>query len=218
MNDGLFDSQTCSTAFFIAIDPGNPLSRRQIIAALPSRMKRYGRGKCCGSHVRSRTDRGSDRPSQCAPIHHHHENQVEDAQIASVLNDLVETSRDGATGLETCAEGAKDSMQKVFSETRAQNCEEAVRELNIEVLHHNGKPIEHGSATAALRRAWIKVRTAVTSNDDLAVLEECERAEDAALEAYIKALEEDLPNHVRTLLQKAVRWCKGETQSRASVA
>ena len=127
---------------------------------------------------------------------------MEDVKIASVLNDLIETSRDGAAGFKTCAEGAKDSMLKAFFQTRAQDCEEAVRALNIEVLHHGGKPIEHGSATGALRRAWINIRTAVTSNDDLAVLEECERAEDAALEDYRKALKEDLPTHVRTLLQK----------------
>jgi uncharacterized protein (TIGR02284 family) len=133
---------------------------------------------------------------------------MEDAKIASVLNDLIETSRDGATGFNTCAEGVKDSMLKAFFVKRAQNCEEAVRELNVEVLHHGGKPIEHGSGTGALRRAWIKIRTAVTNNDDLAVLEECERAEDAALESYRKALEEELPTHVRTLVQKQYEGAK----------
>ena len=127
---------------------------------------------------------------------------MEDAKIASVLNGLVETSRDGAAGFKTCAEGAKDSMLKAFFETRTQNCEEAVRELNLEVLHHKGTPAEHGTATGALRRGWINIRTAVTSNDDLAVLEECERAEDSALEDYRKALQEDLPVHVKTLVQK----------------
>lgn len=127
---------------------------------------------------------------------------MEDAKIAGVLNDLVETSRDGAAGFKACAEGAKDAMLKAFFQTRVQNCEEAVRALNIEVLHHGGKPVEHGSATGALRRAWINIRTAVASNDDLAVLEECESAEDAALEAYRKALQEDLPAHVRTLLHR----------------
>ena len=127
---------------------------------------------------------------------------MEDAKIAIVLNGLVETSRDGAAGFKTCAEGAKDSMLKAFFETRTQNCEEAVRELNLEVLHHKGTPAEHGTATGALRRGWINIRTAVTSNDDLAVLEECERAEDSALEDYRKALQEDLPVHVKTLVQK----------------
>lgn len=133
---------------------------------------------------------------------------MEDAKIASVLNDLVETSRDGATGFQTCAEGAKDSMLKAYFETRKQDCEEAVRELNIEVLHHGGKPAEHGSAGGVLRRAWINIRTAVSSNDNLAVLEECERAEDAALADYRKALQEDLPAHVKTLVQKQCEGAK----------
>jgi uncharacterized protein (TIGR02284 family) len=127
---------------------------------------------------------------------------MEDKKIASVLNDLVETSRDGAAGFQACAEGATDSMLKAFFVTRTQQCDEAVRELNLEVVHHGGKPVEHGSAAGALRRAWTNIRTAVSSNDNLAVLEECESAEDAALASYRKALQEDLPAHVKTLVQK----------------
>jgi uncharacterized protein (TIGR02284 family) len=127
---------------------------------------------------------------------------MKDEKIASVLNDLVETSRDGAAGFFTCAEGATDPMLKAFFVTRTQQCDEAVRELNVEVVHHGGKPVEHGSAAGALRRAWTNIRTAVASNDNLAVLEECESAEDVALAAYRKALLEDLPDHVRTLVQK----------------
>jgi uncharacterized protein (TIGR02284 family) len=133
---------------------------------------------------------------------------MKDEKIASVLNDLVETSRDGAAGFHTCAEGATDSMLKAFFVTRTQDCEEAVRELNLEVVHHGGKPVEHGSAAGALRRAWTNIRTAVASNDNLAVLEECERAEDAALAAYRKALLEDLPSHVKALVQKQCEGAK----------
>jgi uncharacterized protein (TIGR02284 family) len=127
---------------------------------------------------------------------------MENSKIVSVLNELVETSRDGATGFHTCAEGAKDSMLKAYFTTRAQSCNDAVRELNLEVIHHGGQPAEYGSVTGVLRRAWLNVRTAVTSNDDLAVLEECERAEDAALDSYRTALKEPLPEHVRVLVQK----------------
>jgi uncharacterized protein (TIGR02284 family) len=107
---------------------------------------------------------------------------MENIKIASVLNELVETSRDGATGFHTCADSSKDVMLKAYFGSRAQECNEAVRELNVEVLHHGGTPAEYGSVTGALRRAWINIRTALTSNDDLSVLEECERAEDDALE------------------------------------
>lgn len=133
---------------------------------------------------------------------------MENSKIVSVLNDLIETSRDGATGFHTCAEGAKDSMLKAYFTTRVQDCNEAIRELNIEVLHHDGKPAEYGSAAGVLRRAWINIRTAVTSNDDLAVLEECESAEDAALDAYRSALKEPLPEHVRILVQKQYEGAK----------
>ncbi len=131
---------------------------------------------------------------------------MEEAKIAGVLNDLVETSRDGAAGFQTCADGAKDPMLKAYFVSRTQDCNEAVRALNVEVLHHGGKPAEHGSAGGLLRRAWINIKTAVASNDDLAVLEECERAEDAALASYRKALLEDLPAHVKVLVEKQ---CEG---------
>ncbi len=133
---------------------------------------------------------------------------MENSKIVSVLNDLIETSRDGVAGFHTCAEGAKDSMLKAYFLARVQDCNEAVRELNVEVLHHDGKPAEHGNASGALRRAWINIRTAVTSNDDLAVLEECESAEDAALNAYRTALKEPLPEHVRVLVQKQYEGAK----------
>lgn len=133
---------------------------------------------------------------------------MEDAKIAGVLNDLVETSRDGAAGFQTCAEGAKDPMLKTYFVTRTQDCNEAIRELNVEVLHHGGKPAEHGSTAGMLRRAWINIKTVVASNDDLAVLEECERAEDAALADYRKALQEDLPAHVKVLLEKQCNGAK----------
>lgn len=133
---------------------------------------------------------------------------MEDSKIASVLNGLVETSRDGVAGFKTCADGAKDSMLKAFFETRARNCEDAIRELNVEVRHHKGTPAEHGTATGAMRRGWINIKTAVSSNDDLVVLEECERAEDAALEDYRTALQEDLPAHVKTLVQKQYEGAK----------
>jgi uncharacterized protein (TIGR02284 family) len=133
---------------------------------------------------------------------------MENSKIVSVLNDLIETSRDGATGFQTCAEGAKDAKLKAYFSTRVQDCNEAVRELNVEVLHHGGKPAEHGNASGVLRRAWLNIRTAVTSNDDLAVLEECESAEDAALDAYRTALKETMPEQVRALVQKQYAGAK----------
>ena len=58
-----------------------------------------------------------------------------------------------------------------------------------------------GSATGALHRGWVAVKAKLSTYDDLAVLEECERGEDATLVSYRDALEHDLPAPIRNLIQ-----------------
>ena len=53
----------------------------------------------------------------------------------------------------------------------------------------------------SLNRAWLNLRAATSSNSDLAVLEECERAEDAALHAFQRALDQDLPVDVSAIVR-----------------
>ncbi|QJR15136.1 PA2169 family four-helix-bundle protein [Usitatibacter palustris] len=126
---------------------------------------------------------------------------MENQQIANCLNELIEVSKDGERGFVTCAEGAKDAQLKAYFEQCARRCGDAARVLGVEVARLGGKPGTSGSASAALHRAWLNVKTAVTSNDDLAVLEECERGEDVAIKAYAKCLQENLPPNVRTIVQ-----------------
>jgi uncharacterized protein (TIGR02284 family) len=42
-----------------------------------------------------------------------------------------------------------------------------------------------------MHRAWINLKAAVTSGDDHAILTECERGEDSAVNEYKKAMEEE---------------------------
>jgi uncharacterized protein (TIGR02284 family) len=48
-----------------------------------------------------------------------------------------------------------------------------------------------------VHRGWIELKLALTSGDDHAILAECERGEDHAVEAFKKALEQELPSDVR---------------------
>ena len=48
----------------------------------------------------------------------------------------------------------------------------------------------------------MSIKTALSSNDDKIVLEECERGEDAAVARYQKALEHALPPDVQALVQR----------------
>jgi uncharacterized protein (TIGR02284 family) len=129
-------------------------------------------------------------------------------EIVSVLNDLIVISRDGAEGFRTCAEDASEPALKLYFEDRAQSCENAVRRLSTEVRRHGGDPDTAGTVKGLLHRAFIDLKAAITSRDNLAVLEECERGEDAALVAYQKALREDLPSDLRALLEKEYEGAK----------
>lgn len=121
-------------------------------------------------------------------------------EIVDMLNGLIEISRDGAEGFKTCAEDVDDASLRMYFQNRAQSCLEAVRDLNVEVRKYGGDPDTGSSAVGALHRAWVDIKTAISSKDNLAVLEECERGEAAAVIAYENALREEMPGDLRALL------------------
>ena len=126
----------------------------------------------------------------------------------SLLNGLIETSRDGVEGFKKCAEDAHDPQLKKYFQDRARSCEEAVRTLSEKVREYGGEPDKSGTIKGALHRVWIDFRTALTNKDNLAVLEECERAEDIALAAYEDALKEELPETLRSLITQQLEGVK----------
>jgi uncharacterized protein (TIGR02284 family) len=106
-----------------------------------------------------------------------------------LLNDLIETSKDGQKGFETSAEDLKNPQLKSFFLARASDCASAVRELQAEVRALGGDPETSSSATATLHRAWVDLKSMVTGKSDEAILNEVERGEDVALKSYKKAME-----------------------------
>jgi uncharacterized protein (TIGR02284 family) len=122
-------------------------------------------------------------------------------EIASTLNGLIEISRDGAEGFETCADDINDEALKNYFHNRAESCRKAVQELSAEVRRRGGNPDTSGTVTGSIHRAWVDLKAKVTSRDNQAVLEECERGEAAAVAAYENALREELPGELRALLE-----------------
>lgn len=122
--------------------------------------------------------------------------------IASVLNELIETSKDGEKGFLTAAEDTKNTELKAIFLRRAQDCAKGAVELQQLVSRMGGRADEGGSVAGAMHRGWVNLKAAVSARDDLAILEECERGEDVAKAKYRKALEDtQLPDDVRTAVQ-----------------
>jgi uncharacterized protein (TIGR02284 family) len=127
---------------------------------------------------------------------------MENSEVISVLNDLIEVSKDGEYGFKQCADHAKSPTIKSTLAARSVACASAASALQGLVSSYGGKPEESGSALGAVHRGWVSVRSALTSKDDLAVLEEAERGEDSALKQYREAAGKALPADVKALVEK----------------
>jgi uncharacterized protein (TIGR02284 family) len=129
-----------------------------------------------------------------------HDKEFNDKTIAT-LNDLIETCKDAQEGFKQAAEGVtsqqlKDTFYK-YSQERAGY----VGDLQNLVRTLGGDPEESGSTAGALHRGWINIKSAITGNDDAAILNECERGEDSAKNQYKEAQKQDLPDYVRDIVQ-----------------
>lgn len=122
--------------------------------------------------------------------------------VVDVLNDLIETCKDGEYGFRSCAEHAKAAELKNVFEARAQECRRAADELKEQVLACGGKPEDSGTAAGALHRGWVAARSVLTGYTDRAMLDECERGEDVAVKKYRTALEKTMPEQIRALVER----------------
>ena len=122
--------------------------------------------------------------------------------VISILNGLVEICRDGEEGFKDAAEGIERSdLKTTFYEYSRQRAEFA-GVLQSLVRSLGGDPEAGGSLAGSLHRTWIDIKAAVTGKDEEAILNECERGEDAAKEAYSDALKRLLPANIEDVIRQ----------------
>ena len=113
-------------------------------------------------------------------------------EIISTINGLIETLKDGQEGFRQASEAVKDSQLKsLFSEYSLQRSKFAGELQNEAITLGDHNPEDSSSTAGAMHRAWINLKAAITSQDDHAILAECERGEDSAVSEYKKAMEEE---------------------------
>ncbi len=124
------------------------------------------------------------------------------------LNKLIETCLDGEYGFRACAEHVKSAdLKRVFLE-RAAGCQRGATELQGLVGVLGGKADTHSTAAGALHRGWVSVVGTLRGHSDKAMLDECERGEDVALDRYRAALKQPLPVDVKTVVQSQYEGVK----------
>ena len=124
-------------------------------------------------------------------------------EIISTINELIETLKDGEKGFKEAAEAVKDPQLKSLFAEYSQQRHRFANELQSEARSLGElKPEKSSSTAGAMHRAWINLKSAVTSGDDKAVLSECERGEDSAVHEYEEAMKDGLPAPVRDLVAR----------------
>lgn len=128
--------------------------------------------------------------------------------VISTLDDLIETSKDGEDGFRTCADNVKNPTLKAFFLQKAERCRQGAVQLQQVVREMGGDPERASSMSGAMHRFWVSIRGTISGMDDHAILDECERGEDAAKRAYEEALQQDLPGDVRMVVERQYREVK----------
>jgi uncharacterized protein (TIGR02284 family) len=123
-------------------------------------------------------------------------------QVVSVLNDLIETCKNGEEGFRTAAEGLTDQSVRIAFAKIARDRWGMARELQEEVEGLGGSPQTSGSIGGTVHRGWMNIKALVTGRDDQKIIAEAERGEDIAKAAYDRALKETLPVQVRALVER----------------
>jgi uncharacterized protein (TIGR02284 family) len=120
----------------------------------------------------------------------------------SVLQDLIETSKDGQKGYQDAASHVKRSDLKTYFHEQGLERGRFAEELNAELIRL-GKSDEKpsGSVSGALHRAWIDTKVSMGAGDK-AILESVEAGEDNAKEAYQKAVTGDLPENIAQIVRR----------------
>jgi uncharacterized protein (TIGR02284 family) len=118
---------------------------------------------------------------------------MDENNVVSVLENLIETCKDGEKGYKDAAEHVKRSDLKGYFNEQSMERGRFAQELQAQ-LAKVGKPEKKvsGSASAAMHRAWIDTKVALGGGDHT-VLESIEKGEDNAKETYQKALGGALP-------------------------
>ena len=112
---------------------------------------------------------------------------------STVLNNLIETLKDGQEGFKQAAESVRNPALKALFSDYSQQRSRFASALQTEARKlGEEKPETSSSATGALHRGWINLKSAITGGDEHAILAECERGEDSAVEEYKKALGDGL--------------------------
>ena len=128
---------------------------------------------------------------------------MDDQDQTGTLNTLTATLIDSVNGYRDAAENAgSDRFQQIFRE-RADERSRVVEELRSEVRRLGGDPEDDGSFMGKTHQRFLDLKAAITGRDEQAIINEVERGEDYLKGKFEAALNSDLTDESRQVVERA---------------
>jgi uncharacterized protein (TIGR02284 family) len=125
------------------------------------------------------------------------------------LNDLIKTTIDSVDGYRAAAEDAENSEYRSIFFDRANERSAVADQLQSYVRELGGDPTTDGSIVAGAHRVFMDLKSAITGNDDAAVVAEVERGEDHIKHQFEEAMSDhDISPETREIIDRCYQSVK----------
>ncbi len=129
------------------------------------------------------------------------------------LNELIEKNYDAEKGYKEAVTDVENHEIKDFFTKSVQQRYDFGHELKAEIAKLGGTPEKGSSVVGTLHRIWINLKAMVTSHDAVAVLNECQTGEKAAIEDYEKVLKvEEVPMEAKIVIRKHLQLIRASLE------
>jgi len=125
------------------------------------------------------------------------------SELRSMLNQLIQTCRDGQEGFRTAAENIENGeIQHVLNEYSLQRAKFTGELQGASHDLGDSNPENASSVMGALHRGLVNLKHAIVGKNLHSILTECERGENSAVEDYRRALQLKLPWDLRMIIER----------------
>src|ERR1700756_2471636 len=123
-------------------------------------------------------------------------------ELILLLNTLLMEIEDGKKGFALAAEECEAPELKPILMECSHDCARALHALQRAVGPFSEPAAQHGSTAGAIRHGWTRLKSNVAADPTLAALDDVEREYGRIESAFDAALEADLPQAVRSVVER----------------
>ena len=121
--------------------------------------------------------------------------------VLQSFNQLLEKNYDAEKGYKDAADKVQNTRMKQFLEEQAQLRYDFGHQIKSEIKAFDGEVDKGGSVKGSMHRAWMDLKSAVSSDKEENVMEEVQRGEQSAIEEYNEVINKsNLPATTKDIL------------------